>query len=494
MNIARDRSAPVVIVGAGAAGLMAAIHAAECRAPPASFHEDGATVPVAEASERRRDVIVIESTPGGGRKILISGGGRCNILPGELDESRFVTDSSPNTMKKMLRSWPLAEQRRFFEDDLGIPLRLEPESGKLFPASNRARDVRDGLVALAHERGVSFLFDTTVVALEAVCSGEASPRRGAHHAGDAGAGAGAGGADGPELQQNDADAGASRPDARWRLRTRDGRSIDAHSVVLATGGLSVPKTGSDGTGILIARGLGHEIVDTYAALTPLVCDPPRFGDLAGVSLDVSLTAPTARHPLRSRGGFLFTHRGYSGPAVLDISHLAVRSSERAIVRALPSEATRAASPGSAPKPRQKILVQWTPLDREAWQRELAPRRASLFGVIRAHMPGRLAEALLREAEVPDSRSLAELRSEERRRLLDTLTQYDLPWTGHEGYRTAEVTGGGVALSEVDPRTMESRRCPGLFLCGEILDAFGPIGGYNFLWAWATGRAAGRAAR
>jgi len=87
-----------------------------------------------------------------------------------------------------------------------------------------------------------------------------------------------------------------------------------------------------------------------------------------------------------------------------------------------------------------------------------------------------------------------LRSDERKRLLDALTQYDLPWTGHEGYRTAEVTGGGVALSDVDPRTMESRRCPGLFLCGELLDAFGPIGGYNFLWAWATGRAAGIGAR
>jgi len=436
---------------------MAAIHCAGRPATPAGAGDSDAPDRPRRDGGPPPDVVVIESTRDGGRKILISGGGRCNILPGELDESRFVTDSSPNTMKKMLRSWPLAEQRRFFEEELGMPLRLERESGKLFPASDRARDVRDALLAEAHARGVAFVFDTTVVAVEPI-------GRDAHPAPGADTGEG---------------RDATRGGPRWRLRTGDGRSIEAAAVILATGGLSVPKTGSDGTGLLISRGLGHEIHETYAALTPLVCDPPRFRDLAGVSLDVTLTAPTARHPLRSRGGFLFTHRGYSGPAVLDIAHLAVRSSDRESAHALP---------------RQKILVQWTMLDREAWQRELAPRRASVLSVVRARMPGRLAEALLREAGVPDSRSLAELRSDERKRLLDALTQYDLPWTGHEGYRTAEVTGGGVALSDVDPRTMESRRCPGLFLCGELLDAFGPIGGYNFLWAWATGRAAGIGAR
>jgi len=468
VSIQDQPAAPIVIVGAGAAGLMAAIHcnaagrnACSAAAGAASSTEGNAAA--GAASDPTPDaasppVLVVESTRDGGRKILISGGGRCNILPGELDETRFVTDSSPNTMKKMLRSWPLAEQRRFFEEELGIPLRLEAASGKLFPASNRARDVRDALLAAAASRGAEFLFDTTVVALEPV------PRRG-HERG------------GP----------------RWRLRTGRGDSIDASAVILATGGLSVPKTGSDGTGLLIARGLGHEIQPTYAALTPLVDEAGHFTDLAGVSLDVALEAPTARKPLRSRGGFLFTHRGYSGPAVLDVSHLAVRSSERPVVRALPSEAASSA-PVAAAAPKQKIFVQWTGLDRDAWEAEFAPRRASVAGVVRAHLPGRLADALLRSAGVPDQRSLAELRSEERKRLLDALTRFDLPWTGHEGYRTAEVTGGGVALSEVDPRTMESRRSPGLFFCGEILDAFGPIGGYNFLWAWATGRAAGRGAR
>ncbi len=428
-------------------------------------------------------VLVVESTRDGGRKILISGGGRCNVLPGQLDESRFVTDSSPNTMKKMLRSWPLAEQRRFFEEELGVPLRLERETGKLFPASDRARDVRDALVGAARARGAEFLFETTVVAIEPVAAPE-TERPGASP-GDA------------PTQQRPADAApGARPvtgrPARWRLRTRDGRELLAGCVVLATGGLSVPKTGSDGTGLAISRRLGHELHPTYAALTPLVCDPPRFRDLAGVSLDVALLAPGGGRAVRTRGGFLFTHRGYSGPAVLDLSHLAVRSSERPVDRALPREAATSARPGATL--RQRILVQWSDLDREGWLAELQPRRAGALAAVRAHLPARLAEALLAEAGVPPGRSLAELRSDERRRLVLALTEFELPWTGHEGYRTAEVTGGGVALSEVDPGTMESRRCPGLFLCGEMLDAFGPIGGYNFLWAWTTGRAAGQSAR
>jgi predicted Rossmann fold flavoprotein len=416
-----------VIVGAGAAGLMAAIHAKK---------PDG----------RGPAVLVLEGTRDGGRKILVSGGGRCNILPGELDEGRFVTDSSPNTMKKMLRSWPLAEQRRFFEDVLGIPLKLERPSGKLFPASDRARDVRDALVAEAQRRGVQFRFETRVVALEPVEGGEA---------------------------------------ARWRVRTSRGDAIDASAVVVATGGLSVPKTGSDGAGFAIARSLGLEVHPPYAALTPLTDAAGTFAGLAGVSLDVTLEAPAGNKPLRARGGFLFTHRGYSGPSVLDVSHLAVRSVEAEVVRALPE----AVAKRDAPK-RQPILVQWTEGSRDDWERELAPRRASVGGVVRAHLPSRLADALLAVCGVPAERSLAELRRDERLHLLDALTRFELPWTGHEGYRTAEVTGGGVALSEVDPRTLESRRAPGLFFCGEVLDAFGPIGGYNFLWAWATGRAAG----
>src|SRR5262245_41723122 len=134
---------PIVVVGAGAAGLLAAIAAAE----------------------GGRRVLLLERTRDGGRKILVSGGGRCNVLPSRLEPARFVTDSSPNTLRKMLLSWPLAEQRRFFEEEVGLELVLEPETGKLFPASNSARQVRDGLVALARRRSVEVRFEALVESL-----------------------------------------------------------------------------------------------------------------------------------------------------------------------------------------------------------------------------------------------------------------------------------------------------------------------------------------
>jgi predicted flavoprotein YhiN len=161
--------------------------------------------------------------------------------------------------------------------------------------------------------------------------------------------------------------------------------------------------------------------------------------------------------------------------VLDVSHVAVRSR------------TEASSPA-------RIVVQWTPLGEREWEAALRPRGArTVLGALSAELPDRLAKALLEVAGVERGRPLSNLNRGERLRVIETLVRGVLPWTGDEGYKKAEVTGGGVDLSEIDPATMESRRQKGLFLCGEMLDAFGPIGGYNFLWAWATGRAAGRGA-
>ncbi|MDB4883796.1 MAG: hypothetical protein JWL95_2562 [Gemmatimonadetes bacterium] len=400
----------VAVIGAGAAGTMAAIFSATAGA----------------------ETVLIERTRDGGRKILISGGGRCNVLPAQLDEARFVTDSSPNTLRKIVRAWPLAEQIAFFEGELGIPLIEETESAKLFPASHRARDVRDGLLAYAARQGVALRMDTTVTGLAPVSGG-------------------------------------------WRVSMADSEPLEVDAVIVAAGGLSVPTTGSDGFGLRALAALGHTIHSTYAALTPVVCDPAPFGALSGVSFPVTLTARGAGRSASASGGFLFTHRGYSGPSVLDVSHV--------VVRARAEEDREAA-----------ISVRWTSLSDPELDSMLRPRGArTVLGALRAHLPDRLASALLSRAGVDVARSLAELTRDERRRIVDTLTHGDLPWTGDEGYKKAEVTGGGVSLAEIDPRTMESRLQPGLFLCGELLDAFGPIGGYNFLWAWATGRSAGRAA-
>ncbi len=398
----------VLVIGGGAAGLVASAFAASGGA----------------------EVTLIERTADGGRKILISGGGRCNVLPSMLAPERFVTDSPAHLLRGMLRSWPLHEQRAFFERDLAIPLALEAESGKLFPQSNRAKDIRDGLVAFARRRGVRMLFNTSVIGIQRAAAG-------------------------------------------FSLQTGGG-DLHAERVVLATGGLSVPATGSDGTGLTVAAGLGHRMVPVYPALTPLLGDPVAgHAALSGVSLNVRLRAKDGTRAVETSGGFLFTHRGYSGPSVLDISHVRTR-------------------PGRAESGRT-IRAQWSALNAAAWELEFDAPSALIATLLAKHLPARLGERLMIEAGVPRERRTSDLRRTERLALIDRLTSYILPVSGDEGYKKAEVTGGGVALDEVEPRTLESRRCPGLYFCGEILDAFGPIGGHNFAWAWATGRAAGAAA-
>jgi predicted Rossmann fold flavoprotein len=243
-------------------------------------------------------------------------------------------------------------------------------------------------------------------------------------------------------------------------------------VIIATGGLSVPSTGSDGTGLRVAQALGHDMTATYPALTPLTAHPAPFGSLSGISLPVTLTARAGELSATATGGFLFTHHGYSGPSVLDVSHVAVRSR----------------LDGVAPA---RVLVRWTSQNDAQWEEALRPQGSrTVLAAVATALPSRLADALLETANIDPRLPLANLSRGDRLRLIDLLMRGALPWSGDEGYKKAEVTGGGVALGEVDSRTMESRRHKGLYLCGEMLDAFGPIGGYNFLWAWATGRAAG----
>ena len=140
-----------------------------------------------------------------------------------------------------------------------------------------------------------------------------------------------------------------------------------------------------------------------------------------------------------------------------------------------------------------LLVSWGTLTRAEWEAELTGGSKLVSNVLKQHLPERLAAVLFAESGVPADRTIAQLRKEERERLLTVLCSWPLPYTGDEGYKKAEVTGGGVALAEIVPQTMESRKHPGLFIIGEALDVFGPIGGYNFHWAWATGRLGGMAA-
>ncbi len=408
--------AGIAVLGGGAAGLMAALDAAASGA---------------------RSVVVLEAAAQPGRKILVSGGGRCNVLPMEEARERFVSASPRRLVDRFLARVPLEEQRAFFEDLLGAPLREEPESRKLFPPSNRARDVRDALVARAVAAGA-------------------------------------------EIRTGAAVREVGRTADGFVVRLADGGEVAAPRVVLATGGLSVLGGGADGAGFAWAGALGHTVVPTYPALVPLTGDSPRHHALSGVSVQARVRARRIGQDGKveeagSEGGVLFTHRGWSGPAVLDVSHVVARAEGRADVEL---------SFGAA----------------EAWDERIrlgAGAGVSLLNLLRkssssSSLPDRLLELILETSGVADQ-PLSRLPRDARRRVAQLLAAFPIPATGTEGYRTAEVTGGGVALDEVDPGSGRSKVVPGLYLAGEILDAFGPIGGFNFQWAWATGRTAGRAA-
>jgi predicted Rossmann fold flavoprotein len=405
----------IVIVGGGAAGLLAAASAA------ARLRE--------AASDAQ--VVVLEAARDPGRKILVSGGGHCNVLPVREGRARFVSTSPRRLVDRFLDRFPLPAQRTFFEEILGGALREEAESAKLYPPSNRARDVRDALVAHARAAGAEVRSSMPVR--------EISRREG-------------GGFD-------------------VRL---DADSVAASRVVLATGGRSVLAGGADAAGFDWAAFLGHTIRPLCPALVPLTGSSSAHAALSGVSLEVTVTATSGDESVTTRGGFLFTHKGWSGPAILDVSHVA----SRALAEGRPFAVTVSFG-GSA----------------EEWDAALRPGSGagSVLGVLRRKLPDRVSALVLAEAGVAPAEPLHRLTREARREVVRALTAFPLPVDGTEGYRTAEVTAGGVALEEVDPGSGASRLVPGLFLAGEILDATGPIGGFNFQWAWATGKTAGEGA-
>jgi predicted flavoprotein YhiN len=434
--------ADVIVVGGGAAGLLAAVAAAR----------------------GGRRVLMLEAAKDAGRKILVSGGGRCNVLPMEDAPERFVSESPNRLVRRFLDRWPLPSQRAFFEELLGGELREEPESKKLFPPSNRAKDVRDALRAAMTAAGAELR--------------AGAPVRDLARAGDA-----------------------------LAVRLDGGEEIVAPRVILATGGRSVLAGGADAAGYEWAAALGHTVRPTYPALVPLTGDAPAHHALAGVSLAARVTARNERERASSSGGFLFTHKGWSGPAVLDVSHVVERAAltgTNAEVRVCfgfgfgeEREEKISANgpvrgPAGSPRGQADAAATWDAALRGEG-RTGGPGSLFLLPFLRkSSLPDRLASLILEVARVPDMK-LSLLSREARLRVVETLTAFPLPATGTEGYRTAEVTGGGVALEEVDAGSGRSRLVPGLFLAGEILDAFGPIGGFNFQWAWATGRTAGEAA-
>jgi hypothetical protein len=264
------------------------------------------------------------------------------------------------------------------------------------------------------------------------------------------------------------------PDA-FELDT-SGVGARARCLVLATGGLSVPRTGSDGFGYQLARMLGHSIVPTTPALVPLLLEGHLHEGLAGVSHEVrAQVAVAGAKPRQFQGPMIWTHHGVSGPAVLDASRHVLRHRLE----------------GHSPI-LSAALVPEDPAAADAWLLDAARTRprAAVASILGERLPASLAGRLAVLA-VADDVTMATLSRDTRRRLARLLTALVLPVQDSRGYDHAEVTAGGVALAEVDPATMTSRLCPGLFFVGEILDVDGRLGGFNFQWAWASARAAAR---
>lgn len=406
---------PVVVVGAGAAGLLAATRSAE----------------------RGLKTLLVEKSAKPGVKILMSGGTRCNVT--HATDRQGIADAFPRDQGRFLRS-PLAALGPDDVVDLlaaeGLATKVE-STGKIFPVTDRALDVQRAFVKRLDRAGAKLSLRQGVESIE-------------------------------------------RLGSRFRITTSSS-AIDADRVILATGGQSYPGCGTTGDGYTWARLLGHSIAPPRPALVPLKTNTPWSHALSGITLDdvsVALAPqPTPEKPgpksiAQRRGSLLFTHVGLSGPTVLDLSRdfTAQRSNHG-----------------------WRVLCDFVPTVREDQLLELfknLPGKKQVASVPGEFLPKRVVEALFKLAAIRLDQTAAEFPKADRTRLALHLKRCSLDITGTLGMAKAEVTAGGIALDEVDSRSMASRICPGLYVVGEVLDIDGPIGGYNFQAAFSTGWLAG----
>ncbi len=432
------RHTDIVIVGAGAAGLFAAIFAARA-APPGTR------------------VVALDGAKKLGTKILIAGGGRCNVTHDVVRVEDYAGGPAPgkssrNAIKKVLRSFTVDDTIDFFRGR-GVTLKRE-DTGKLFPTTDKARTVLDALLGAAREAGAELRTDCRVTGIE---------------------------------RRRD-----SAP--RFTLTTSQG-PLHANRVILCTGGRALPASGSDGLGYELAKALGHTVTRTWPALVPMTYanDPTHapgsapgnnsewLKDLKGIAVEavLSVQLDTGKVLHQQAGSLLLTHFGISGPAAMDISrHLTAArrqqgpSNVQLVANLVPPHAAES-------------------LDAELVALATSQPRRTVSQVVERFLPARFAAAVVEHAaNLPPQLPLSQLPKDGRRALVRALTALPIPVSGDRGYDYAEVTAGGVPLAEVELATMRSRVCDGLHLAGELLDVDGRIGGYNFQWAWCTGRLAG----
>lgn len=386
----------VVIIGAGAAGLMCA----------------------ASAAARGRRVLVLDHANKAGKKILMSGGGRCNFTNLYTEPANFL-GANPHFCKSALArytQWDFLALVARHE----VPYH-EKKLGQLF-CDRKANDILDMLLAECDRYGAQVRLQTPVTGIE-------------------------------------------RIEAGYRLAL-PGETLDCQSLVIATGGLSIPTLGASGFGYQVARQFGHRVLPTRAGLVPFTVTEPALKamceELSGTALEcrVSCNGQTFHENL------LFTHRGLSGPAMLQIS--------------------------SYWQPGDTLEIDLLP-DRDplAWlQDQQAQRPNTELRTLLGEVFTRKMAVLIAEAWFT-SRPLKQYAPAELMIIAQRLGGWQVQPAGTEGYRTAEVTLGGVDTDEVSSKTMESRLAPGLYFVGEVLDVTGHLGGFNFQWAWASGYAAGQ---
>jgi hypothetical protein len=406
----------IAVIGAGAAGLMAAISAAR------------------ESVSNHPQVTLLDTRQKIGAKILISGGTRCNVT------NRSVTPADyhggpAHFIKHVLEAFTPEQTREFFEE-IGVPLVLET-TGKYFPATHSGKTVLEALMAEAARLGVVLKTGCRINLLE---------KRG----------------------------------ECFDLKS-DAFELPARRVILATGGLSYPETGSDGTGYALAKFLGHTLVPTAAALTPLLCHDEDWQSLSGIAVDsVLYYYENERKITQCSGALLCTHFGFSGPAALDISRFWSRGNAKNKPQIFAN---------FAPQHNTETVKKMIDEQKEFY----ADRRVKKFVMEQFLIPERLAEVLLKKASIGKDQLFGRMTSLQKKALLNCLTNCRLEITGVYGYKKAEVTSGGIALEDVKVSTLESKKTPGLYFSGEIMDVDGRIGGFNFQWAWSSGAIAGRSA-